>query len=180
MTTLDFTKENIKKIVDAVKVPIENGSPFFKLLLVKLYQNAMMTFRLKGARGGHAKWSPHSLLTLHPHWKAKTSQFPTHKGYRFNPEKWNIRGGTDGSRPKNRKYSANSPMLQASGMFRNSFNTFELSKTQMKFGTKHKLADAIMSTGEDEEGRQVLFVTENDLKEFNLMYFNYCNQSIKI
>ena len=107
---------------------------------------------------------------------------------------WNIRYGTDKSpkrtaaelaeyKTKNnlwfklgpmkgykgdRRYSSKSKLLQASGLFKMSFRKIRVSNRLMLSGTKHRLADKIQR-----RGRQVLHVTNKDLRKYTKLWQNF-------
>lgn len=110
-----------------------------KLLALRQDRFAQDAFQTEGG-SNKKKWRKFSPKTLR-----------TPKGT------WKIRYGTDlrgrppGSfkpfvlRPGVRRYSSNSKLLQASGLFRKSFQLMSLAKDRFKYGTNHQLAEKIMS-----------------------------------
>lgn len=134
-----------------------NISDFWKLVALMFDQNVQQTFRGEGYRGaGTEAWPIFSPYTLHP-----VSTLGGTKSIVY--DQWNKRPGTDGART--RRYTANSKLLQASGLFKQSFIVQEASEKTILYGTKHKLANEIMSS----PTRQVLTVTDRDTQRLAVM-----------
>jgi len=145
---------------------------FWHLLSMTLDQDTQINFRMSGSRQGNPRWREYSMLTLHPSWKAKNSQYPEYNGKRYNPDKWNRRPGTDGA--KSRRYSPSSQLLQASGMFKKSFTVLEIRSDMMKYGTYHERAKGIIGD------RPVLFVTGSDEQRYSRMFTQFMQHYYRI
>jgi hypothetical protein len=171
---VELNKIEIDKLVRRIKTPIQNAKPFFDILEVKQHQWAMLTFALQGARDGHKEWERFSPLTLYPHWKAKKSSYPEYGGYRYNPEKANIRRGTGNS--KTLRYYPGNMLLKATGGFQRSFGTLKKTNKELQYGTNHILAKKIMSTG---GGRPVLFTSVNDTAQTERLFKKYIRDALK-
>jgi hypothetical protein len=171
---VDFNQRNVQKIFKKIIKPLKNAKPFFDMLEVKQHQWAMLTFKLQGARDGNQPWERFSKLTLYPHWKAKVSDYPEDKGYRYNPEKANIRRGTGNS--KTLRYYPGNMLLQAAGGFKRSFGTLKKTNKELQYGTNHVLATKIMSTG---GGRPVLFTSRNDTEQTERLFKKYIRDALK-
>jgi hypothetical protein len=162
---------NINKLADTLipglMRPRTKQMQYWKLVSAKIFQQTMLTFKRLGARPGLSAWKRLSLRTLHP------SHRLANGGISINLSKWRKRPGTDGN--STRRYSSTSKTLQASGLFRNSFVFLSANNNDMKFGTRHKLAKAIMSN----PTRNVLNVTKSDRATYKRMYDTFTDRNIK-
>lgn len=171
-TSYNLKKADINQFVSDLNLPMKGIVKFWSMLGLKLDQFAQLTLRLSGARAGHNRWPSHSLLSLHPSWKAVKSSFPEYAGYHYNPDKWNRRRGTDNS--KTRRYSNNSQILKASGGFAKSFTIQEITPDHLIYGTRHTkdMPARDIMTGHGKE-RPVLFITDSDRQEIYNLFRNY-------
>jgi len=186
-----FNERGVDYITRSIKGPIKNAYGYFQWLGINIDQLTQLTFRVEGARSGHSKWVGYNRGKGHILGGTTRTKTGT----------WNIRYGTDKS-PKrtakelaqyktdnnlwfrkgpmpgyqsDRRYSASSKLLQASGSFRRSFKTMKLTRKQVKYGSVFKLAGKIM---EDPE-RQVLFVTRQDKKRWKNQFIIMYNRGLR-
>lgn len=153
-----------RKIPAGFLRPLKHTLKYFGPAGAKLLQQAFTTFRTRGGRGGHKKWSPFSRDTLF------------NKGGSFRK-----RPGTDGSTfrrygPANLRDGQRGNLLQAGGLFRNSFKILRITNRKVIVGTRHKLAEDIMGTG---GGRQVLFVLRKDKELLDRMFILFYRRFLK-
>lgn len=161
----DKFRNAIKDITYKLGFQSKNIRDFWKVLAVSFDQNTQQTFRGEGYRGvGTESWPVFSPRTLHPSKKYKIN---SHESIAIDLNKWNRRPGTDGA--KSRRYTAGSKLLQASGLFKSSFRIISENNQRIVYGTKHRLAEDIMSKPE----RQVLMVTDRDKRQIKKMVYEY-------
>lgn len=153
-------KDAPRVISEGLMSPFKRTKKYFDIAGAKILQWAFLTFRLSGARSGHKVWRGFSQNTL---------GYFTQAGFRFR-----LRPGTDKSRT--RRYSAASKMMQASGLFRNSFGVLSVTNRFVKVGTRHRLAKKIMSSG---GGRNVLFVTRLDKLTLGNMFSKFYRLNLR-
>ena len=154
-------KGSSKIIAKGFLRPIKNGKVFFDLMAVTLFQQSQQTFRNEGGRAGH------------PRWIGFGNGFGVSVYRNANTGTWAKRRGTDGS--KRRRYNDGSKLLQASGLFRNSFIILKTSKRKAIVGTLMKDAKDIMRN----PTRQVLFVTSKDRRLYTGKYKRFVDGEIK-
>ena len=160
-----LSKNTAKVISGLVAKPIKNALPYFKLIGLRIDQATQRTFKFEGSRDGRTGWKSFN-----------NGQGVSAKGGTTRNKKgtWNHRYGTDNS--KNRRYSASSKLLQASGSFRKSFQIIKATKKSLAYGIRglkmRKLGLKIMSSPE----RQVLFVTKNDKTSWTNEFVKYYNK----
>jgi hypothetical protein len=147
--------------------PLKKTREYFSLMGALIDRQTQMQFRSEGGRAG-TKWKAFSPATL---------QSPSGL--------YNIRYGTDlKGRPKGtytpgkkrdiRRYSASSKLLQASGLFRKSFEVKKITNKNVVYGTNHELAGTIGSKPE----RQVLVVTDRDRQEFQRQFTKFYDKEL--
>ena len=167
---IEFDKAGIAYINKYLAKPIKNAKHYFFLLAQVIDRDKNFVFQNEGARSGHPKWKGFSLFTLHPSWKVKSFG----GGTALALQKWNKRPGTDGA--KTRRYNKSSKLLQASGEFKKSFYIQSISRNKLKYGSRLKLAGAIMSNPD----RPVLFYTESDKKLWGQMFNKFYKKGLVV
>ncbi len=144
---------------------LNKSNQFMNLLGVKIDQQTQTTFRSLGARSNRKAWPALSINTIQT------------KGGKFRK-----RPGTDtpkGSLKKlQRRYSANSRTLQASGLFRQSFGILKSTHKNLSYGTLHRLAKQIMRDPQSRFHRPVVFVTAADRDLYNRMFANWYSKGL--
>lgn len=161
----DKFRNAIKDITYKLGFQSKNIRDFWKVLAVSFIQNTNQTFLGEGYRGpGTQSWPKFSPRTLHPVRKYKIN---SHESIEIDYNKWNHRYGTDGA--KKRRYTVGSRLLQASGKFKDSFRVLSENNQRIVYGTKHELANEIMSKPE----RPVLMVTDRDRRQIKKMVYEY-------
>lgn len=183
--TLPYNDQTIKRITQGISKPVTNAKVFFQTLGSKIFTQTMLTFKAQGARAGQQKWKSFSNKTLKTKldtWRLRygTDTKPKRNRKQLNKYKtennlWYVPGPMKGYKG-DRRYNRTSKLLQASGMFRESFKILKTSKKYLYFGTKHKLAKDIMSNPE----RNVLFVTDKDITLYRSMWRKFIDDGIKI
>jgi hypothetical protein len=162
-------KNAYRKIAEGIGRPLKKTHTFFTELGAIVDQDTQLTFEREGARAGHPMWKRYSQNTL----KTKSGTY-------------RIQYGTDGTPktdPSNRgkyrsgvrRYGSATKLLQASREFRKSFKVLSANKRGLKYGTRYKLAEAIMSN----PTRNVLFVTNQDRERYNRMFAKFIDKNIR-
>lgn len=133
-----------ERIAKGIAGPFKSTRRMFMMLGVQIDRDTQLTFKGQGAYTGRQKWVSFN--------KGRGVGFMgsttrTKKGT------WKIRYGTDQSgvgsqgkfRPGARRYSMSSKLLQASTQFKQSFRILKVGNMNMLYGTRHRLAEEIMS-----------------------------------
>ena len=163
MTSLKFDDKTFKIIADRCVLPFKKSRTFFKSLGTQIDRDTKVLFREKGAipKLGFHKWIDYG--------KGRGVQV-----YRNpNTGKWAKRKGTDGTVGK---YGYKSRLLQKSGMFKKSWGIISLNNKSVKFGTNHKLADAIMSN----PTREVLKFNNRRYEKISDLFYRFVDSGIKL
>lgn len=171
MKEVQFDEKGIETITNGIAKPVNNARNFFDILGTMIDSDTQITFRLLGARAGHDKWVGYNLGRGHV----------LGGSTRMNSGTWRIRYGTD-IKPRGksfigkywesvRRYDESSRMLQAGGQFRQSFRIQEVDNKHLKYGTR--MNPKIMS-----HGRDVLFVTGQDLTRYQREFTNFVRAGI--
>lgn len=168
----------VRYITKGLLQPAERSAELMKLIGQKLDQNTQTTFRLLGARDGHSKWLDYNKGLGHIPGGTTMNKRGEFKGTRASGI-WKKRPGTDHA--KNRRYSFNSKMLQASGGFRKSFGVIQTEDNKITYGAQpdwQDLAESII----DGHGanREVLFVTENEHQGYQRLALAWFVKNIDI
>jgi hypothetical protein len=175
---MKFDDAAIQRITKGLLQPIDNRVELLKVIGTKLQQNTDVTFRLLGARDGHAKWLDYNKGEGHIPGGTTMNKRGEFKGTKAKGI-WKRRGGTDNA--KGRKYSFNSKMLQASGGFRKSFGLIQTTDDKLTYGVQpdwQDLAGKIISG--HGAVREVLFVTENEYDGYKKLAVAWFANKIKI
>ena len=160
-------------ILRGIAKPITNAKPYFTLLNTLIEKKTTQVFQNEGDYPGHPVWPKINL-----------------RKYQYPSGRWAIRRGSDGT-PKAkytkgdgkwRKYRGNkvrrwgpeSKALQASGLFQKSFKKLKLSKQSLYFGTKHQLAELIMSN----PWRPVVYVSDQDLAVYQKTWHAFLDRGM--
>jgi len=173
MTTIKLDKNARIKLQNIIKRPFKNIRQFWAALALIIDRDTMLTFRHEGARGGHAAWTPFARSTLE---MLKTRAIGK---IRYGTD---LRGRPAGTyipfkiRPGMRRYSASSKLLQAGGMFRDSFGIVKIGRDRLIYGTKHEKAEKIMGV----KNRQVLFVTPQDEQRYATQFRTWYLKGLRI
>lgn len=185
MKEVQFDSNGIQTIINGLEKPINNTRKFFDILATMIDQDTQLTFRLLGARSGHAKWLGYNLGRGHilggstrtelGTWKLRYIKNPKRTREQLNEYKtannlWYKRGYMKGYESDVR-YSMNSVMLQNSGRFRQSFRILDINSNGLRYGTR--MNPKIMS-----HGREVLFVTTQDLKRWKDEFVKFLSEGI--
>lgn len=166
-TTIKLDKNTKDKLRKLVEKPFKNIRQFWGALALMINRDTQLTFRHQGARGGHEAWQPFSRSTLRTPAGTRKIRYGTDlrpldpSRLRTLRARWGY-GQIGEMRKGVRRYDESSKLLQASGMFRNSFGLIKLGRDRLVYGTKHKLAEQIMSV----KNRQVLFITGQDEQRY--------------
>lgn len=162
-------KDTYAAIAKGINKPFKSTRKMFVMMGVQIDRDTMLTFKKEGAYLDRPKW-------LSYNW----GQGVSYKGTKRFPSSTRNRGGTykkrlgtDGS--KIRRYSPKSKLLQASGSFKQTFRIIKIGKEKMLYGTKHKLANEIMSNPE----RQAIHYTVKDRKRYSQKIRKWWNGEIK-
>ena len=180
MVILKLDKKIARIISEGISRPLRNLKSFWSILAIMLDQDAMASFRHEGARGGHEKWDDFSVDTL----KTSVGTWKIRYGTDLRPlspdrlrglrQKWGF-GHKGYMRKGIRRYAGNSKLLQASGLFRSSFKLQKITANSLLYGTKHRLADKIMSV----KNREVLFITNQDKLKYAEQFKQWFLKGIK-
>jgi len=140
---IKYILKNTQFIIKELLKPIDKERIIkaYKAIVLRVDRFVMEGFHKEGERSGFPKWQAFSELTLHPAWKAKNSSFPETKGYRYNPDKWRKRPGTDEA--SSRRYSSISKLNQASGGIRQSFSPKMITAEKAIYGSFKEVAKMI-------------------------------------
>lgn len=176
MLQFNVNTSGVKKLIKNFQRIGGEGKQFFNLLGIEIDKMTQVNFRMLGARSGHEKWRPLSLLSIHPSWKANNSEFPEYKGRRYNPAKWNRRRGTDNAKGRRFNEASNNNILQASGEFKRSFKILQTTNNNLKYGTMQRIGD--VKTTNIIGDREVLFVNEKDSGIIGRMFLNFIKKKI--
>jgi len=158
--TINLDKNTGKAIGKFLSKPFKKTRQYWALLSQMIDRDAQLTFRTQGARDGRSKWKPFKMSTL----KTKAGT-------------WRIRYGTDKKgKPGNqgnyipgaRRYSGESKLLQASGLFRKSFGAISITTKRLVYGTRHELASKIMR-----RKRNVLMINARDRARYSKLFRNW-------
>ncbi len=165
--TIRLDKDTKKKFRALLENPFRDIRQYWATLALMIDQDTQRIFKNQGWRknkpGAWDDFSPNTLATRKGTFKIRygTDLRGRAKGT-YIPGK--LRGGNI------RRYSLSSKLLQASGLFRKSFGILSLKRHSMQYGTRHQLAEDIMSV----KNRGVLFVTPQDeqryLNQFRIFY----------
>lgn len=159
--------------MDKISKPMENSIDFFASLATQVDRDAQMQFRNEGAAGGPRKipnelaWKPFAASTL----QMPSGTFRIRYGTDRKPRGKSFRGKWWASA---RRYSYNSKLLNASGMFRKTFKVGTVRKNMMLYGTNHRLAGLIGAR----PLRQVLFVTDEDINRYAKKFAQFIRDGI--
>lgn len=186
--TVKLDKNGINRIKAMIERPISQTRSFFGLLGLKMDQNTQLNFRLLGARSGHKKWLNYNLGKGHilggstrsktGLWKIRYIHKPkrTRKElaeYIRNENISIVPGRPLRGYESERRYSPSSKLLQNTGQFRASFKVLAFDRKHVRFGSEMKNADVIQS-----HGREVIFVTNTDLREWAGMFRDFVDRNM--
>jgi len=167
-----------------VMKPFKDTRSMFLLLGAMIDRDTQLTFKAEGAYRDRPKWKKFSKKTLQTPRGTWNIRYGTDKKpkrtaaqlaqYKTDNNLWYKPGPMKGYR-SDRRYSSSSKLLQASGMFKQSFRIININRTRMRYGTNMRLASKIMSNPE----RQVLHYTEQDEKRYTRLVVNWVNRKIK-
>lgn len=185
-TTYPFTKDSIKKIIKKVTEPLLKINEFWNISKIKFDQWTQLAFRLQGARSGSPAWPTWNKgLGFNVLGGTTLTKAGTRK-IRYGTDiktKWpnNLGRPSRGASPGYirvgvRRYTGASKLLQASGSFRRSFGKIRQNKSALYYGTKFELAEKIMSN----PIRNVLFITPQDEKEIQKMWYLFNDKNIRL
>jgi len=181
--TLQFTQQNIDRIIRGIARPITKTKQFFGLLGQKIDNDTQNMFEGEGSRPGLAGpgWAPFSPKTL----QMPSGMYRIRYGTALKPK---YPGGKDMPRYKRgdkkgqviphrrRRYSASSKLLQAFGGFRKSFKKLKVTKDTLLYGTNLKLSERIMSN----RSRNVLAISGSDEKRYATLFQQWYDRNFTI
>jgi hypothetical protein len=161
-----------KKMDKVLKRPFKDTRSMFTQLALMIDDDTMKTFKNQGEHQGRKRWPDFGRGQGVDYYRNPNTGLyairygTTLKGRERGTYKPGVKRPGFGSK---KRYNSSSQLLQASGAFRLTFGIQKLTMKSMRYGTRHKLAEQIMS----DPARPTIQLTKKDEKRYGSLIIRY-------